>query len=145
MKKEITFKLTEKDEAELGRKAAKLNITYGQFTGVKKEYTGRLEAIELEVNQISKWFEDGERREVVEVIERKNFEKRIMQYLFKGKIVETRDMTAEEMQTELPIEPLKTQKKVQVRNPANGEVTEVIKAETNRKTKKTPLDSPVAN
>jgi len=145
IKREVTFKLTTKDKAELGEKFGKLNGLYGeierQFSGVKKEYTGRLEKIEVETNQIAKWFRDQERREVVEVVEKKDFNKRTVQYFHSGKVVEERDMTQDEMQTELPIEP----EKIMVRNPADGEVSEVIKMETHRKSKKTPLDIPSVN
>ncbi len=151
IQREVAFKIGVKERSEFGEAFAKLNGLYGeidrQFTGVKQEYKGRLEKIELEINQIAKWIRDGEQRKVVEVTERKDFDKRTVSYLHDGKVVETRDMTHDESQTELPINiepPAKLEgKKISVRDPSSGEVNEVIQMETRRSTKKTPLDTSV--
>lgn len=155
MKKEIAFKLLEKDLAEFGTRFAKLNGAYGeierQFSKVKKDYQGRMEAIELEINQIAKFIRDGERRETVDVIEKRDYNKRLVAIIHKGKEIESRDMTHEELQMELnpvgatPKIPKNLEPKTRtVRDPSTGETSEVAEVhslETRRATKKSPLDT----
>ena len=137
IKKEIAFKLTTKDRAEFGDQFAKLNGAFGEidreFDKIKKDYKGRLEAIDLQVNQIAKWLRDGEQHKIVDVIERKDFVSRKVQFILENKVVEEREMNPDETQVEMPI--IGGEVKI------NSDVADVIKKETKKKTKTSPLEA----
>ena len=142
LKREVTFPLKGAELEGLGiilsnQIIAKVDLEH-KFDAVKKDWKGQIERADLELMQTTKQIQDRTRTDIVMVEERKNFKKRIVEYIYESKVVETREMTEMDMQTELSVDSLKTEEHI----PKDGDVADVIKLEKNKRTKKSSLDQP---
>ena len=161
--KEFTFKLNDKEVADRGRAAGKLrreiNALVAELEEIKAERTAAIKAKAAERDHHLSVIDDGKENRLVEVEMRKNFEAKLIQYYFKGALLEERAMSPEEMQMALP---LKAKKKAKEKEPtgaqktyakakgtahasSNGKAKEndvaaTIREETSRKTKRSAVD-----
>lgn len=162
--KEITFSLSDKEKAELGKKAGEVDreilILNEEFKDVKDDYKRRIGAKALELKSLLKASREGKQERMVEVLEVKDFDAVKVKYMLKGKVVLERDMEWAERQTEMKVDTNGKSKKTakdDVRakmatsvdsgasglNGTSDDVKDVIKEETNKKTKKSAVDASV--
>lgn len=166
IEKELEFTLTQEEIAEKGKQAAKYAQEQGemerQFDKVKKEWTGKINKLEIAVSNELSVIRSGKELRMVECTEEKNFEKKTVRYIWKGKTMLERDMTLNETQmamettikTRKPSEKKPEQLKATVKehveaktgkkvNGKGEEIAEVIKQETSAKTKHSSVDGAV--
>lgn len=171
LKKEFTFPLTQSDRADLGSKAADLSgqiaKEYAELDEIKKEKTAAIRAKEAERDNFLAIIRARKENRVVEATVIRNFEAKLVQYWYQGKLLEERAMTADECQMPLPLKGRKkpeTEKKEMTGaqktyakakgklekriaeeeklKGAGNEIADSIKEETNRKTKRSAVDGP---
>ena len=152
--KEFLFDLTEQEFAEKGKAAAALCQEVKdldvQFEEVKDNWKAKIKAREAKRDDILAVIHAKKEKRSVESVLVKNYDTKEMEYWFEGKVVERRTMTADEVQTELPLaKPKRTRKaKEHKTDPvaaahANGhdaDMAKVIQEETSKRTKLSAVD-----
>lgn len=107
--KDLTFKLTETEFADKGKKAAALNLdlfkTNTEFEDIKKDFKSRIAATELEIAKTLKVIREGEETRNVRCQMVKKFEENRIEYVFNGTVMESRTMEAYERQMEMEAAP----------------------------------------
>lgn len=160
--KEITFTLSDKDKAELGKRAGAVDKELAdlkeEFADVRKDFKSRIDLKDRELKNLLRASRDGKEERMVEVTEVKDFDAVKVRYMFKGKVVLERDMEWAERQTEMKVDNGKSKKsakddvRAKMASPVAGgvsgpsvngraDVSDVIKEETNKKTKKSAVDA----
>jgi hypothetical protein len=154
--KEFIFKLTEKEFAELGKKAAKLDSDIirldNEFDEVKKQWKAKIDAKNADRMTISMKINAGEEKRTMDSVLVKDFDAREIRYYVDGKVIESRTMTDNELQMGFDDAKLGVKKTLKTKDAgkAIAEVTgkkakdvsiaDVIKMETGRKTKHSAVD-----
>lgn len=114
MKREFTFELTEKEVVTYARKTATLtkqrNDIEAEFNNIKSTFKAKIDEKETEIASLLQAIEKGSEIRLTECIERKDFNKEVVEYVAGSKILETRDMTEEEKQMELNLDKATTEK-----------------------------------
>ena len=157
MTKEFEFKLT---RAELADKAEEMSALDGECIGlerefdkVKKDFTAKIRDCEVKRHVISAVVRNKSEVRAVEVTMTKDFASKLVQFWFKGDVLEERAMTQQEMQLELDLRANKGKKKLTNREkdavksgkaaraeaPAE-DISGVIRAETSRRSKRSSVD-----
>jgi len=111
VERELKFKLTESEFAEKGKQAAeaskKLAELEFEFEMVKRKWKGQIEGQTEIVHSILSVIHAGEEKRHVDCTERKDFEKFVVEYIYRGEIMENRPMQMHERQLEI-LAPVKT-------------------------------------
>ena len=98
----LIFTLTEHEYAEKGKAAGKLrgklSEVEAKFSDIKKEWKGKVDEKQIELNNILEAMRAGKEERVVECTQRKNFDRNIVQYLYKGKVLKERPLEPHERQ-----------------------------------------------
>lgn len=103
--KEFKFNLTEQEFAEKGKEAAALSqdlskIQY-EFKEVKETFASRIKTKQAQRNLLLKCINDGFEKRTVQCNMIKDFDSKLVQYWFKGELMEERAMLEGEMQIEM--------------------------------------------
>lgn len=148
----LDFKLTEDDFAEKGKEAGRtsgeLSQLENQFDTVKKDWKEKIENKEGELSVILRTIRAGTEKRKVKCIKQKDFQAHMVRWIFDGQVMHERAMELNERQMEL----VKTKTLGQVQGEVNEkeamkaqmasgdpkarELREVMREETNKKTKK---------
>lgn len=105
--REVTVKLTQGELADLGTKAgarsSELSGLKGDFDTVKKEWKGKIGAVEAELNDALKKLQEGTETKLMEVREVKDFALNTVKYYRTDtdELIEERALTGEERQKEM--------------------------------------------
>ncbi len=141
VQKSLTFKLTTQEIADKGRKAAELERETGeqesQFENVKAEWKGKINKLENEKRDLLRTIRKGEEERQVQCIMRKEYSRMVVQYLWKGIVMEERAMTLDERQ--LSIVPSTSPQRIQEDLPLTEEdesVRSIMREQMNRRTAK---------
>ena len=152
--RDMTFQLSQKEIATISKDCAALDSEVvaleQQLAGVKKELGGIIKEKKRVLRQLLRDIREGVQTKEVECTERKDWNDGTVEYLVDGKVEETRDMTEEEKQMDMPVDkPLvkraRKAKKAEITaeagtTDAQTEMNEVWKEETGRKTKRNAVD-----
>lgn len=140
LKREVTFPLSAKEKDSMNELLLKnLEVRDSIKDNLKREqarFRNELKINHAEIMETRKRLRDNTITDIVMVTERKDFKKKIVQYLYENKVVETRDMNEVDLQIELSVDILKTKE-----HTPDEAIADVIKIEKNKKTKKSPLDN----
>lgn len=102
VKRKLTFKLTEEEFADKGRKAgqigAELRKLEDEFASVKKGWSEKLTAKEEALNSLLNVIHSGEEQRDVDCTEQRDYSKNVVRYVVGGKTHEERAMTESERQ-----------------------------------------------
>jgi hypothetical protein len=149
IEKYLNFKLTEEDFADKGKEAGKisgeLNKLEAEFDRIKKEWKEKIEEQEAALSLIHSTIRRGDEDRKVICVEQKDFAKYVVNYVFNGEIMHSRPMEMSERQMEL-VTDIKTVEKANEKatmqehlrvasDPKAQEVKDVMREETNKKTK----------
>lgn len=103
--KDIDFKLTETELAERAKEAARVNTeifaVQAEKADVTKEFKRKLEVLENMRNKLLDQVDNGIECRAVECEFVKNYDAKKVEYYYRGELVESRDMTAEESQRDM--------------------------------------------
>lgn len=151
IKKSFWFKLTEKEKKHHADEMVRVMTEKGkkelQFSDVKKKWQGQIKELETEVESHRQTYNAGKEWREVACIEVKDFQKLEIRYLIGKKVQESRAMDEREKQMTLQVkgkpitEKNKSEGKADVVDIKSGEIKDVIKEETNKKTKTSPLNN----
>lgn len=89
-----------KDAAD---KAQLIGETEREFDSVKKRFKGKIETQESDLADVLRTIREGEEVRLVECIERKDYQRHIVEYIYEGEVMEERAMTIDERQTEMKL------------------------------------------
>ena len=144
IEKDLNFKLTEEDFADKGKEAGKiageLNKLNIEFDKVKKEWKDKLNRKESELSIILGTIRRGDEDRRVKCVERKDFNNHVVEYIFNGDVMHSREMKMDERQMELVKggkEVSKDNEKAAMQEQLSDDqkdVRDVINMETNKKT-----------
>jgi hypothetical protein len=158
VKRALPFKLTDEEKARKAEAAANLNEELEAAVAAKKveveKHTVKIKGLTNKISNTLKAIQTGEERKEVQCTEVKNFEKNLVEYVFKGQVLETREMTAEDRQLTLADKPEKKGPKPKwqsmapkydpkktAEQEADEEIAQVHKLETSRKTASSSVDT----
>lgn len=167
LNKEFVFNLAQAEIAKMASEAANIDAEriereVERATKNKEMLAGIQDLESKRATLLAKIREKKEAR-VVEVTQVMNYDAKLVQYWYQGKVLEERTMTADELQAELP---LKTKKKREkeptgaqktyakakgapvAESKANGkdhDIQSTIRAETGRRTKRSSVDGVYGN
>lgn len=145
--KAFNFPLTETELAEKARKSGALKHELLELTEEQKKKNGemkrRIADKQSELDTVLRAQHEGEEERTVSCTMRKNYDKLTVQYIFQDKIMQERAMTLEERQLDLE-EARRKREKDQAKvaqakatpTSKQAELKQVIREETNVKTKK---------
>lgn len=109
IRKKFNFELTDKEKAkramELADMTNLLHLMEADFFGVKKDYMIRIKEMREKLMRLTKLISIGTEEREVDVEEIFNHDEEKVSYLYKGKIIQTRDMTDEERQLSMVLYP----------------------------------------
>lgn len=104
--KELEFELDDTDIALLARKAAatqkEISDLEAQFQSLKDDWKARISSKEADVRDALKAISSGKQVKKVDCILRKDFNLFTVSFVYNGKVIESRPMTHEERQPDLP-------------------------------------------
>lgn len=104
-KRALPFKLSDREKAEKGELAAKLNKQLEQAMDLRKremaKHNERVKDLTSKISRILTAIDDGVERREVSCVEHKNFEKNLVEYYFEGIVLESREMKPEDRQLDL--------------------------------------------
>ena len=110
--KEVTFDLTQKRVAELGRENADYDQQITELEAERKlksdEYKAKIDALAAKRQENSALIREEHETKNVECIMVKNFEENAVEYYFNDEKVDSRPMTEEERQIEMKLKTPKT-------------------------------------
>lgn len=105
VKKEVLFELTESEFAERSKIMASLDEQIHQLEreaeNMKKRFKAEIELLSGQRRHVSKIVKAGQEIRVVDCTEVQDVEKYLVNYWYRGKLVEQRAMTPDERQLEL--------------------------------------------
>jgi predicted nuclease with TOPRIM domain len=141
-----------KEEGALLRNLAKLDANFAE---VKSEWAARLDPLRSRLGEIRQALKDERETFTADTVMVKNYDANKIEYWFDGKIVDARDMTAEERQQDIGF-PKNTRKgraprvdhKMAAANDVEREdadIGNVRRLETSRHTKHSATDGPAGN
>lgn len=155
MQKVLSITLEEAEKAERADLLADLQIEKTSVESEKREvsskYRLRIKALTESINKLSRAVKNGFEERNVECTMIKNFSENRVEYWYKDQMLESRDMTADDRQAEMQIAedeethtPSRRRRSfTEMSQPPEreeDEVSEVIKMETSRKTKRSSID-----
>lgn len=109
IRKKFTFELSEKEKAKKAMQLSEmmnvLHLMESDFFGVKKDYTIRIKDMREKVGKIARLINAGTEEREVDAEEVFNHDEEIVSYLYRGKVIHTREMTPEEKQLSLTLYP----------------------------------------
>jgi len=112
MKKHFWIQLSDKELAKLGTDSGKLrgkiNIRKDKFDDMKKKESAEIKELETELAGMLHTLGTGKEQREIECIEVKDFGKKEVRYMAGKKVLQSRNMTGEELQTAMVFN--KTQK-----------------------------------
>lgn len=176
LKKTFWFELTDKEKLSIGQTNAALGneIKNDQaaFKEIKKEWSKRISGKVIEHDRVEAVIHTGKEMREVEAVEIRDYGKKEVRYMHGKLVMETRDMTPEEVQTTMQLEKREQERaehatevqaestEQKLRNEAESfqkkrkgmkalkpadEIAEVIREETNKNSKKSATDAPTAH
>jgi hypothetical protein len=105
IKRELPFELTTGDYAKKCKEAATLSAEVGEmkktFADLKAEWKGKIEVRQSELNQLLRAVKEGKENRLVDCLERKDFTKFVVEYVYAGKVLLTRPLDKWETQQNL--------------------------------------------
>lgn len=132
--KEIKIKLTEADLLEKARSAAQFNKEVGELEEEITEHKKRIKALsdpkEAALKKHLEHIQEGFEHKTVEVEMRKDYAQGVVEYIYEGQVVETRNMDSEDRQLNLVTPESSVGTKSEDEN-----IKDVMRAETNVRTK----------
>jgi hypothetical protein len=159
--REITIDIDKATYAELGEREGalmrNLDNLKEQFAEVEKSWDERIDPVADELAGVRKTLKEGKITKTAEVEVVKNYDENRVDYVFEGKVVDSRDMTVEDRQGSLlggqAVEKPKTRRGRDAKQaaanddtldepPRDSEIADVIKMEQGRQTKHTATDGP---
>lgn len=158
VKRALPFKLTDEEKARKGEAAANLNEQLEVAVAAKKvevdKHSLKIKDLTKKISNTLHAISTGEERREVQCTEIKNFEKNLVEYVFKGQTLESREMTADDRQLVLADKPEKKGPKAKWQSMApkydpkktaeeeeSQEIAQVHKLETSRKTASSSVDT----
>lgn len=97
----ITFQLTDDEILKLAKATAELDIEHrtvdAHFTMVKKDFKGKLDGLASQMNYNFRLIKDQAEDRDVDCIKRKNFTKKVVQFIYNGRVMKERPMADHEM------------------------------------------------
>lgn len=155
IEKAFSFKLTRDDEAKYGRQMAEYDADIekleGELESTKKEFNGRIGAIEKERRKISEVIRAGEESRTVKATMEYDYDAGLVRYFYKGQELERRPMEPGERQMDLAV--AKTTKRGRDKKAAKDEekkpaavagdendLRKVIREETSKVSKHSAVD-----
>lgn len=176
LKRKFWFDLTKEEESKLGKDAAALHAEIkadGEaLAAIKKEWNAKIKTKIVEHDRLSTIQNTGKECREVDAIEVRDYGKKEVRYMFGKKVMETREMNADELQTTMQLEKRQAERaehaeevkaqgtEQKLRDQAEefqkkrksakqlksaDEITEVIREETSKLTKKSSVDAPTAH
>lgn len=152
MNRVLSLPLSDAEKAKRADLLAEMQIELVSVEDTKKNaaagFNAKIKEARKAINNLSRQVRDGLEEKNVECTVVMNYEANEVEYWFEGKVVEKRDMVPEDRQQDLALEtPIKKGRgkkqkaeDEEVFESREEEVRDVIKMETSRKTKRTPLD-----
>lgn len=158
VKRALPFKLTDQEKARKAEAAAELNEQLEAAVKAKKEevakHTEKISSLTKRISGHLHAISTGEERREVQCLEVKNFEKDQVEYSFKGEVLETRPMTADDRQLDLKTQKGKKEAKEipkyqrlaprytpKKQDDGDEDIAQVHKLETSRKTASSAVDT----
>lgn len=172
--KEFLFKLTDAEVNEKGKVAAKARAGAAklelQFEEVKDGWKAKIKVQENLRDAALDVIHAGEEKRTVDCVMVKNFNEKKVEYWFEDKVLDTRPMTADELQVDMPLDSKRGQKAravaqklqkgdgkppkadpvAEAHAAANGngkfsDIADVHQMETHRASKTSAVDGPTRN
>ncbi len=130
---------------------------------VANKYAVRIKGMKVMSKRLMEEYQTGTELKTISAIEKRNFATNRVEYVFKGKVVKSRELTFADRQEELPIKTAKSKltkaeaeakacaatpgKKLPrgQKQPIDTDIADAIKQQTNRKTAHTATDGVVGN
>lgn len=104
---EVEIGLSDKEKVKRGEEACRLmNERDGlvlERKSVSDRYAARIKSLDSDAKRLLEEFKTGREKTTVNALEKKNYPKSVVEYVFKGKVVKTREMTFADRQSELPL------------------------------------------
>lgn len=151
IKKSFWFTLTKDEKKHHADEMVRVMTDKGkkelQFSDVKKKWSGQIKELETTVEEHRQTYNAGKEWREVDCVEVKDFQKLEVRYMKGKEILQSRAMDEREKQMALNIKgkPINVTKKSakdgEDIDMKTGEIREVMKEETNKKTKTSPLNT----
>jgi hypothetical protein len=97
----ITFALSDDEILKLAKATAELDIEHrtvdAHFAMVKKDFKGKLDGLASQMNHNFRLIKDQAEDRDVDCIKRKNFTRKVVQFIYNGKVCKERAMADHEM------------------------------------------------
>lgn len=105
--KEVSFSLTQEDFANKGKRVAELQQQLGRLSneiqGIKESFKARMQLIEQDIGHELAVISRGEEIREVEVEERLDYDRGIVEYLHNGAVCDERPMTPIDRQQKMEV------------------------------------------
>lgn len=132
-RKWFSFQLTTEETAKKGLRAAELAVEIvtkeEEANSVKDKFKGEVATLRREQAGLHRTIRAGSEQREVDCEEVKDWDRLLVEWKYKGDVMESRPMTAEERQVKLKLVSAKDAK------PLSAPIAEVMREETSRKTK----------
>lgn len=93
----VIFQLTDEEILKAAKATTELDEQYkdvnAKFAQVKKDFSGKLKGIEAQINYNFLIIKDQAEEREVDCVKRRNFTKKIVQFIYGGSVVKERPMT----------------------------------------------------
>jgi len=97
----ITFPLTDDEILKIAKQTSEFDQQYkaidSKFQQIKKDYKGQLDGLNSQMNYNFMLIKDECQDRDTDCIQRKNYTRKVVQYLFEGKVMKERPMQEYEM------------------------------------------------